>query len=208
MCLAFKGALRLPALDPPLGGWDYEKQDMLPGYWNEPNEVNGFTNHSTNTLIFVDAPALAGYIAYFNTALAGVRTDGHVVAIGNYYRWKCRSWSSIFRLKNYDDSIITFSEIELLGSYPITDLPDYHISFLEDLGVSIDEPCRCDVDGDLRVNLADFSIIASRWLASECDYSNDWCDGADFEPGISDGLVNGRELLELAENWMRDYRDE
>ena len=54
-----------------------------------------------------------------------------------------------------------------------------------------------DLDGDCRVNLADLTIMAQRWLAT-CA-GPDWCDGADIG---HNGMVNLADFSAMASTWL------
>ena len=49
------------------------------------------------------------------------------------------------------------------------------------------------------VNFADFAYFADRWLESDCDSSNNFCDGADLN---ASGKVDMQDLEIFADNWL------
>lgn len=59
-----------------------------------------------------------------------------------------------------------------------------------------------DLTGDCFVDMADFAVIAQWWL-DNCDVSNDFCDGADFQ---ASGQVTVDELLTVALQWLEGER--
>ena len=55
-------------------------------------------------------------------------------------------------------------------------------------------------DGD--VDIADLGFFASKWLSSDCNEANDWCDKTDFD---TDGNVNFVDHAEFAESWFNVF---
>ncbi len=49
------------------------------------------------------------------------------------------------------------------------------------------------------VTMADFSVLAHRWLDENCDATNGYCDGADIDLS---GSVDGDDLAAFAESWL------
>ena len=61
-----------------------------------------------------------------------------------------------------------------------------------------------DLNTDNAVNFKDFAKLATQWLSSSCNGSNDWCSGADVEPlGNSDGIINYKDLQLFAQEWLQ-----
>ena len=59
-------------------------------------------------------------------------------------------------------------------------------------------PNIADFNFNGSVNLVDFAILTSHWLALDCStYEN--CEGADFEP---DGDVDIEDLVEFSRQWL------
>jgi hypothetical protein len=58
-----------------------------------------------------------------------------------------------------------------------------------------------DISGDCYVNYKDLKIIADYWLSGNCDWRNNYCDGADFKP--LDGDVDFVDFSEFAVQWMQ-----
>jgi hypothetical protein len=56
-----------------------------------------------------------------------------------------------------------------------------------------------DFDGDNRVDLADFTFFAERWLSADRRFF--WCRGADL---TGDGEVGVDDLREFADNWLAE----
>ncbi|MGD8500631.1 MAG: GLUG motif-containing protein [Phycisphaerales bacterium] len=56
-----------------------------------------------------------------------------------------------------------------------------------------------DFDGDSRVDLSDFAVLAARWLSSDSSFF--WCRGADL---ANDGIVDFNDLKKFVENWLAD----
>lgn len=63
-----------------------------------------------------------------------------------------------------------------------------------------------DITGDCRVDFHDFCTMASRWLDTPCNSSNDWCEWADLSAG-ADGDVGPEDVAVLAGNWLNDGYD-
>ena len=53
----------------------------------------------------------------------------------------------------------------------------------------------CDINNDQIINLIDFSLLAAKWLDTNCDL----CDGADL---TGDGNVDHADLLVCIETWL------
>jgi len=66
-----------------------------------------------------------------------------------------------------------------------------------DLGVII--PNVADVNGDDRVDLADFGIVSGRWMEAGCNEGNDFCNSVDIDQMGDVGLG---DLFILAGNWL------
>jgi hypothetical protein len=60
-----------------------------------------------------------------------------------------------------------------------------------------------DLDFDDWVDFSDYGILSGWWISDNCDGSNRFCDGADFEP--SDGRVDWLDLGRMADNWLSGY---
>ncbi len=56
-------------------------------------------------------------------------------------------------------------------------------------------------NGDGKVNLIDFSLLANKWLLSGCEEANHGCDGSDINYS---GSVGTDDLLIMAEHWLED----
>ena len=56
-----------------------------------------------------------------------------------------------------------------------------------------------DMDDDDDVDLSDFALLSSRWLATDCSSTNDWCQGADIDQ-IND--VDWGDLFLLSYYWL------
>ena len=58
---------------------------------------------------------------------------------------------------------------------------------------------NADINWDKKVNLVDFSVLASKWLMMDCNELNDWCEWADINRS---GEVDINDLTIMAEKWM------
>jgi hypothetical protein len=56
-----------------------------------------------------------------------------------------------------------------------------------------------DLNGDYKVNMPDFALLANQWLRSDCQASNNWCQDADFDHS---GSVDVLDLAELTQHWL------
>jgi len=56
-----------------------------------------------------------------------------------------------------------------------------------------------DLEHDCDVDFEDYSAWAACWKDNDCDISNNWCDGADFN---SDNVVDFKDLRYVALNWL------
>jgi len=62
---------------------------------------------------------------------------------------------------------------------------------------------RVDMDGNDKVDLLDFALLAEWWGDSGCIHPT-WCGGADLNPPLSGpGRVDVSDLLILARNWLK-----
>lgn len=61
---------------------------------------------------------------------------------------------------------------------------------------------QADLTGDCFVDMADFVIVSGWWL-SDCEASNDFCGGADFD---ASGQVTLDNLLHVASLWLEGQR--
>ena len=57
-----------------------------------------------------------------------------------------------------------------------------------------------DLSGNCYVDYDDFEIIINHWLDSDCDWPNDYCEGADFEP--RDSEVDLFDLSMFSSQWL------
>ena len=56
-----------------------------------------------------------------------------------------------------------------------------------------------DLNNNCNVNFIDFALFALGWLETDCEVSNNWCDGADF---TRDGQVEWADLRQFVEWWL------
>ena len=72
-----------------------------------------------------------------------------------------------------------------------------------DIYTAYEKPCEIsycsDMSYDGKIDFADFSIFASRWLDSGCDWTNDFCDGTDLN---YNGNCNIEDLELFINNWV------
>ena len=47
--------------------------------------------------------------------------------------------------------------------------------------------------------MRDFALLANQWFKTDCQASNNWCSGADFDQNNS---VDSGDLKVLADNWL------
>ena len=77
------------------------------------------------------------------------------------------------------------------------------VAIYDNLSVIAIPACpSADLTGDCFVDMADVAVIAQWWLGN-CDVSNDFCDGADFQ---SSGQVTVDDLLTAALQWLQGER--
>lgn len=57
-----------------------------------------------------------------------------------------------------------------------------------------------DVTGDCQVNITDLNILATRWLDTPCNSTNQYCAGADLN---RDGQVDLDDFARLAADWLK-----
>ena len=90
-----------------------------------------------------------------------------------------------------------------LGDYnatvEVTDSSDPQVTAHEDFVFHVTVPNDPDLNGDGYVNLLDFAIISTQWLADNCDYPTDWCDKADINMNHNVDMV---DLIVMIENWL------
>ena len=56
-----------------------------------------------------------------------------------------------------------------------------------------------DLDGNGLVNILDFAIVSTQWLADDCDDLTNWCDKADIDMNHN---VDMADLIIMIENWL------
>jgi hypothetical protein len=66
-------------------------------------------------------------------------------------------------------------------------------------GVIIEFVLDADIDNDLKINLQDFSKLASKWMCVPCYAANNWCDESDIDLS---NTVDMNDVTILAENWL------
>jgi hypothetical protein len=71
-----------------------------------------------------------------------------------------------------------------------------------DMGAYEFQGIPADLNHNGRVDLPDFSVLASQWLGNNCNAGNNWCEGADL---VKDGTVQIGDLTEFVEWWLADY---
>jgi len=90
-----------------------------------------------------------------------------------------------------------------LGDYnatiEVTDSSDPQATTHKDFIFHVVVPNDPDLDGDGYVNLLDFAIISTQWLADDCDALTDWCDKADINMNHNVDMV---DLIVMIENWL------
>jgi hypothetical protein len=59
-----------------------------------------------------------------------------------------------------------------------------------------------DFDANCQVNMADFSTFASRWMDTNCNYSNNWCQKVDLNKS---GSVDPNDLKVFTQHWLEKY---
>ncbi|MHC4216646.1 MAG: hypothetical protein ACYSWP_25145, partial [Planctomycetota bacterium] len=61
-----------------------------------------------------------------------------------------------------------------------------------------------DLTGDEWVDFTDYSLLAMHFGRKDCNETNGWCDGTDYEP--SDGNVDYKDVTYMATRWLTGYR--
>jgi hypothetical protein len=134
---------RSTGVDPALGGNFGQFADNLPPYWNEVNctlcSSNYFIRTGDNQTVFRDAPNLiqAGWSAYFQTQLIGVRADGTYDILsdtwndpGLTFRWEYTQTSNFLNdgtvgvLSNIDPALAGGGDVTLLGFGEVGAVPE------------------------------------------------------------------------------------
>ena len=87
--------------------------------------------------------------------------------------------------------------IDLDGSAGVTG--DDLAIFSEDWLLGIWPPIAADINGNSKVDFPDFALLANNWLETDCDESNNWCEGADFDKNGDVGLT---DLAEITDYWL------
>jgi PKD repeat protein len=81
------------------------------------------------------------------------------------------------------------------GGVTINDLAIFTEHWLEGTW----HPIPGDLNGDSKINFADFSLFADDWLKADCEESNNWCEGTDFD---HIGSVDMLDLATFASHWL------
>jgi hypothetical protein len=89
-----------------------------------------------------------------------------------------------------DGSTLYFASMRP-GGYGGLDV--YQVPITTELG-----PSSADLNGDGMVNMADFCRLAQYWFGNE--------QSIDIAPPIRDAVVDFKDLVVLAENWLADFR--
>ncbi len=58
---------------------------------------------------------------------------------------------------------------------------------------------QTDLNEDLIVNFIDFAAFANKWAMQDCNESNGWCQGCDFD---QNGDVDVNDMVVFAANWL------
>jgi predicted outer membrane repeat protein len=58
-----------------------------------------------------------------------------------------------------------------------------------------------DLNNNCNVNFIDFALFALRWLETDCEESNNWCEGADLNKS---GSVDLYDLGKFSDNWLEE----
>ncbi len=74
----------------------------------------------------------------------------------------------------------------------------YLDNFVIDSGTVILET---DLNNDNKTNMLDFAQFANQWLRADCEESNNWCQGADFDKNSD---VDLSDLAEITESWLAE----
>ena len=56
-----------------------------------------------------------------------------------------------------------------------------------------------DLNNDLTVDFVDFATFANKWSSQDCNVSNGWCSGCDFDQS---GIVDIDDLVIFVGNWL------
>lgn len=177
-----------PVEDPPKGGWNYQAQDNLSGYYDS-SEIPGTSSDSN--VVFSDAPNLGagnGTFVRFRTALL-VRRNGVDITAGNVVEWEWRAGQvmapSQGALKLSVPGAPPAGESVVLASFPNNLLGPADRAFLQSAGVQpLFVPVAGDYNKDGLVDAADYTVWRDSLGATGIDLPADG-DG-DFTIGAGD----------------------
>ena len=119
-------------------------------------------------------------------------------------------WFSIYSSEVYQSTSTAYwQDLGSLDSSMTTDLAGHSITtihmtgnYLSDCAEVLTEGfgMNSDLSGNCYVDYDDFEIIINHWLDSDCDWPNDYCEGADFEP--RDSEVDLFDLSMFSSQWL------
>lgn len=123
----------VPYLDPPIGGWDGEPDDLLPGYYSETDDfspsIGDQSITTVDTLNFFDGPDVSvGSVVRFQTTLAGVDGESFTL-LGETFEWQATG------MRLDDGTERTF--VELLRTFPLSGFSPSDIDFYRSHGIAI-----------------------------------------------------------------------
>lgn len=91
------------------------------------------------------------------------------------------------------------ADLDYSGNVDIVDLDLFWQHWNRTTGY---EPQYSDLINDKTINLGDIETLASHWLDSGCEESNNYCDRADIN---RDGVVDFTDYALLSGNWLTSY---
>ena len=113
---------------------------------------------------------------------------------GGWFIYDSNEWKVAGLSRGLESAVAqasTFKNIIYSRGYPMPDKFDaVRISSYAQWIKQIIQPA--DLTGDEWVDFADFALFANNWQRTDCNSSNNWCDGADFIP--HDGTVDWNDL--------------
>jgi len=120
-------------------------------------------------------------------------------------------WFSTYSSEIYQSTSTAYwQDLGSLDSSMLVELPGKSITtihmtgnYLSDCAEVLAEGYGMDSDfsDDCYVDYDDLEIIINHWLDSDCDWSNDYCDGTDFEP--RDSEVDFFDLSMFSSQWLQ-----
>jgi len=182
--------------------------ESYPGGSYHETSVNGPNSISITTRYYLYCPLVcktSWFKQWIETVITGFTSEP--IILHNYYSqsyhaghhdW-CKSFIFEPQLEpGISQTILDELKTQNIRLIVITNVDSCGEPQIITYGFDAEPYCVADIDGDGNVDMADFAVLALRWLDSLCDS----CDGADL---TGEGEVNMYDLDQFVEYWLEDF---